>query len=82
MARQNRVVVRVDELIERINEVLRKEDKKVRRTRSQSDMAFDQLGEFHMIETQRKQIIERHVDLEALGRERGVLKPNEMLVGE
>jgi hypothetical protein len=74
-----KVAVSERAVIQRINRKFRKEDgpparelKKTRGARAMLD-----LGYFYILDTERNFIDEHHVDLEALGRELGVLSDGE-----
>ena len=64
-------------LLQRIQRVLQKRDELIRTTRG--GRAEIQLGEYYVVDVQRNAIVSKNVDIEALGRELGVLKPWEEL---
>lgn len=65
-------------LAARINRALAKDLRMLRKTREDSRWHGD-LGDYSVIELSRNQVADTHVDLEAFGRELGVLKDFEVL---
>jgi hypothetical protein len=77
MKHPRKVSVTVRALIQRINRHLLPDGERVRTThgaRAQSD-----LGDHYRLDIRHQCVVEGAVDLEALGRELGVLKPFEVL---
>ncbi len=70
-------------LIKRINRNLRHEDQVLKKSRARSVQGyvyFDQnFGEFYILDFMRNNLIAAHVDVEALGRELGVLGAHEQV---
>jgi hypothetical protein len=64
-------------LLQRINRALAKDDQIVKKTRPSK--YFNELGDFYRLDTQVNGIIEKDVDLEALGRKLSVLADWEVL---
>jgi hypothetical protein len=64
-------------LIQRINRTLRKQDKLLKTTRGGE--AIHDLGEFYVLDVQHNRVIDTQVDVEALGRKVGCLRPWEGL---
>ena len=62
-------------LIQRINRKLEQNDQRLRVARG-SD-----LGRYYILDFKHNSVVKRHVDPEALGRDFGVLKDYELLVG-
>ena len=62
-------------LIQRINRKLEQNDQRLRAARS-SD-----LGRYYILDFKHNSVVKRHIDPEALGRDFGVLKDYELLVG-
>lgn len=65
-------------LLQRINRALVKEGEVVKKTRPGSRLEQD-VGEYYGVDTGRNFVSRKHVDLEALGRELGVLADWEAL---
>jgi hypothetical protein len=68
-------------LQQRINRALRKRDEALCKTRG-GDYDRFKFGDYHVLDCQRNIIIERHVHLEDLGKELGVLGANERVAVE
>jgi hypothetical protein len=62
-------------IISRINRALRTQGEVLRRCR-ESSRGFQELGRFYVV-NERNFICQKDVDLDELGRELGVLRPNE-----
>ena len=77
MAKATKVPVSQRALIQRINRALAKENEALKAARSERDR--QQLGNYFVIDLHRNTVQAQHVDLEALARELGVLKPYEAL---
>ena len=80
MPRDARVPVSVRALLQRINRRLVKDDTMVKATRG--DRWRHELGDFYTVNIKRNAIIEKAVDLEALGRKMKALQRYERLVTE
>jgi len=80
MPRDARVPVSLRALIQRINRRLVQDDEMVKATRG--DRWRGELGEFYRIDVNRNAIVEKDVDLEALGREMKALQRYERLARE
>lgn len=65
-------------LIKRINRSLRRNFEKLKKCQEKS-RCFNDLGSFYVVDQRNNLFVERHVDIEAFGRDIGVLKTNEML---
>jgi len=75
MPKRKGIPITVRALVQRINRALAKEDQKVRSTRGRN-------GAYYLINAERNVVITEpgHLDLEALGRELGVLDRFEYVV--
>ena len=78
MKGDNKVKVSARALLQRLNRVLVKDDECLKKGRDPQS----ELGEFYLIDTKRNFIVEKDVDIEALGKAKGVLKPWEVLSKE
>ncbi|HKB36319.1 MAG TPA: hypothetical protein VKD72_07695 [Gemmataceae bacterium] len=67
-------------LVQRINRKLKQDDERLKKCRSRR--WEDRLGEWYRINVASNFIVQTHVDLEALGRELGVLEAWERLAQE
>ena len=74
-----RIPVSERALLARLNRALSKEDQMLKKCREDSRW-YNDLGDYALVEMSRNQWIDTHVDLEALGREKGLLKEFEQLV--
>ncbi|HEV2294573.1 MAG TPA: hypothetical protein VGR35_12020 [Tepidisphaeraceae bacterium] len=68
-------------LLARLNRALAKEDQMLRKCRADSRWYRD-LGDYALVDVSRNTWLATHVDLEALGREMGVLQEFEHLVAD
>jgi len=75
MNKRRAVPVTIRALIQRINRKLEQNDQRLRTARA-SD-----LGRYYILDFKHNSVVKRHVDPEALGRDFGVLKDYELLVG-
>ena len=75
--------VRVAEraLLQRVNRKLRAEHEMLKRCK-ESSRSYGELGDLYCVDMSRNLVTATHVDLEALGRELGVLQPWETLADE
>ncbi len=80
MPRDARVPVSARALLQRINRRLVKDDGMVKATRG--NRWRHELGDFYTVDIKRNAIIEKDVDLEALGRKMKALQRYERLVKE
>ena len=71
------VPVTMRALIQRINRKLRQDDQRLRTARGW----FSDLDHYYILDFKHNSVVKGHVDPEALGREFGVLKDYELLVG-
>ena len=75
MNKRKAVTVTMRALMQRINRKLEQNDQRLRTARG-SD-----LGRYYILDFKHNSVVKRHVDPEALGRDFGVLKDYELLVG-
>ncbi len=66
--------------VQRLERRLARDGKSILTSR-EGTWARKELGEFYIVNARAQRVVEDHVDPEALGRELGVLKPFERLVG-
>lgn len=66
-------------LVQRINRKLRIDDEVLKKTRPNS--VWNELGDYYILDFNRNRITAKDVDIEELGRELGVLHPQEELDG-
>ena len=76
----DRVPVSVRGIIQRINRNLAPQKQKLKACRS--DRWRDDLGDYYVIDVEINGVLHKHVDLEALGRELGVLAEWETVAAE
>ena len=67
-------------LVARINRSLAACDQKLRKSRGER-ARFD-LGDYFVVDVPGRHIIDKYIDVEALGRELGVLRPSEQVAQE
>jgi hypothetical protein len=67
-------------IIQRINRKLSAEGEKLKTNRSQR--WYSDLGSYYIVDENRNAVVSAHHDLEALGRELGVLAPWEIIADE
>jgi len=67
-------------LFQRINRALQKDGEQLKTSRGMQ--AYLDVGTYYAIDISRNFISRKEVDLEALGRELGVLKPYEIVAGD
>lgn len=78
MGNKQKVMVSERALFARINRLLQKDGMFIRRCREDSQSAHV-LGRYFVIDAQRNCVVEKDIDLEQLGRDRGVLAEYEVL---
>jgi hypothetical protein len=74
------VPVSLRALVQRVNRALKKKGRLLKAARG--ERARTEVGDYYLIDVERNFLTDKHVNVEVLGRELGVLQPWEVLAGE
>jgi hypothetical protein len=73
--------ITTDALVRRINRKLKADGKILRKCRAKNMRAYLDFGDFYLLSVYSNGLLRRAVDVDALGRELGVLKCDEAVAG-